>query len=112
MLEEAGEGAHVAQVEAGVAAGQAAEVAGLVRLGRGHVVVDPHPPARVEARHADRQLPQQLQVARSVATGGFSITALALIVYIPCDVERVCVDPLYTAQQAGDFIIYYFFQVL
>ena len=48
MLDEAGEGAHVAQVEAGVAAGQAAEVAGLVRLGRGHVVVDPHPPARVQ----------------------------------------------------------------
>ena len=48
VLEEAGEGAHVAEVEAGVAAGEAAEVAGLVRLGRGHVVVDPHPPARVQ----------------------------------------------------------------
>ena len=48
VLHEAGQGAHVAQVEAGVAAGEAAEVAGLVRLGRGHVVVDPHPPARVQ----------------------------------------------------------------
>ena len=48
VLHEAGQGAHVAQVEAGVAAGEAAQVAGLVRLGRGHVVVDPHPPARVQ----------------------------------------------------------------
>ena len=100
MLDEAGEGAHVAQVEAGVAAGQAAEVAGLVRLGRGHVVVDPHPPARVKRvkpRHADLH---QLQVARSVATGGFSVTCLTLI---PRDVERVCDDPLSASQQAASW---------
>ena len=48
VLHEAGQGSHVAQVEAGVAAGKVTQVAGLVRLGRGHVVVDPHPPARVQ----------------------------------------------------------------
>ena len=54
----------------------------------------PHSPARVHPRHADRQLLYQLQVARSVAVSGFSVTALTLIIRIPRDIERVCDDPL------------------
>ena len=89
-----GQLARVAQVHVLVAAVEAAEAGQGGGLGRAHVVVDPHPPARVHPRHADRQLLYQLQVARSVAVSGFSVTALTLIIRIPRDIERVCDDPL------------------
>ena len=47
-----------------VAAVEAAEAGQGGGLGRGHVVVDPHPPARVEAAHRPRQRHQQLRVPR------------------------------------------------
>ena len=55
---------RVAEVHVLVAAVEAAEAGQGGGLGRAHVVVDPHPPARVEAAHRPRQLLHQVQVAR------------------------------------------------